>query len=50
MFLQYGDDGENKSFLLEVEWHNNYPTEAPKINLDIFYNKHMFVYIYLYCI
>lgn len=41
--FQYGDDGDNKSFLLEVEWHSNYPTEAPRINLDMFYNKHMFV-------
>jgi len=38
---KYGEDSDNKSFLLEVEWHNNYPNEAPKINLDTFYNKHI---------
>jgi len=38
---KYGEDGDNKSFLLEVEWHTNYPTEAPRINLDMFYNKHI---------
>ncbi|XP_050546736.1 RWD domain-containing protein 4 [Daktulosphaira vitifoliae] len=38
---KYGEDGDNKSFLLEVEWHCNYPTEAPKINLDTFYNRHI---------
>jgi len=38
---KYGEDGNNKSFLLEVEWHNNYPNEAPRINLDTFYNKHI---------
>ncbi|KAE9531649.1 hypothetical protein AGLY_010855 [Aphis glycines] len=38
---KYGEDSDNKSFLLEVEWHDNYPNEAPKINLDMFYNKHI---------
>ncbi|VVC43117.1 Hypothetical protein CINCED_3A003509 [Cinara cedri] len=38
---KYGEDGDHKSFLLEVEWHNKYPNEAPIINLDMFYNKHI---------
>ncbi|XP_050420475.1 RWD domain-containing protein 4 [Adelges cooleyi] len=38
---KYGEDDDNKSFLLEIEWHGNYPNEAPKINLDTFYNRHI---------
>jgi len=36
-----GDDGDNKSFLVEVKWTENYPDQLPDINLDAFYNKHI---------
>ncbi|CAH0748565.1 unnamed protein product [Diatraea saccharalis] len=33
-------DGD-KSFILEISWGPNYPTEKPKLNMDIFYNQHI---------
>ena len=39
--FQYGEDGDIKSFLVEVKWTDNYPDELPNVNLDAFYNKHM---------
>ncbi|KAF2365313.1 RWD domain [Trinorchestia longiramus] len=41
--FQYKFDtfGEGKNFVLEVRWGKNYPEEAPEINMDIFYNKHI---------
>ncbi|XP_045473546.1 RWD domain-containing protein 4 [Harmonia axyridis] len=38
---KYGENESIKSFLLEIEWTENYPEELPKINLDTFYNKHV---------
>ncbi|XP_049790632.1 RWD domain-containing protein 4 isoform X1 [Schistocerca nitens] len=38
---KYGDDGDPKTFLLEISWGETYPTEKPKINMDTFYNKHI---------
>ncbi|XP_043232717.1 RWD domain-containing protein 4-like isoform X1 [Amphibalanus amphitrite] len=38
---KYGEDGDIKSFLVEVKWTENYPDELPNINLDAFYNKHI---------
>ncbi|XP_044753794.1 RWD domain-containing protein 4 [Coccinella septempunctata] len=38
---KYGENESIKSFLLEIEWTENYPEELPKINLDAFYNKHV---------
>ena len=40
-FFQYGENGETKSFLLELEWGVEYPDVAPNINLELFYNKHL---------
>lgn len=39
--FQYGESDTTKSFLLEIQWGEKYPNEAPKINMDTFYNKHM---------
>ncbi|XP_054268420.1 RWD domain-containing protein 4 [Macrosteles quadrilineatus] len=38
---KYGNDGEPKSFLLEISWGKTYPTEKPNVNLNTFYNKHI---------
>ncbi|XP_005111927.1 RWD domain-containing protein 4 [Aplysia californica] len=38
---KYGEDGSNKSFLVEVAWPSDYPEVLPEINLDVFYNKHV---------
>uniref|UniRef100_A0A2P2I160 RWD domain-containing protein 4-like n=1 Tax=Hirondellea gigas TaxID=1518452 RepID=A0A2P2I160_9CRUS len=38
---KYNEGGENKNFVLEIRWVGNYPEEAPEINMDIFYNKHI---------
>ncbi|XP_037068428.1 RWD domain-containing protein 4-like [Pollicipes pollicipes] len=38
---KFGDDGENKSFLVEVKWTDSYPDELPNVNLDAFYNNHI---------
>ena len=44
ILFQVGDEGDTKkSFLIEVEWLGTYPDEAPKINMDIFFNEHMYV-------
>ena len=39
--FQYGEEGNHRSFVVEVEWVGDYPDVAPKLNLDLFYNKHM---------
>merc|ERR1712156_1399982 len=38
---KYGEDGTSRSFILEICWGPDYPTEMPDINLDSFYNKHI---------
>ncbi|KAL1140674.1 hypothetical protein AAG570_000604 [Ranatra chinensis] len=38
---KFGDDGDPKSFLLEISWGETYPSEKPLINMDTFYNKHI---------
>ncbi|XP_042871325.1 RWD domain-containing protein 4-like [Penaeus japonicus] len=38
---KYGEEGENRSFLVEISWGADYPDDAPSINLDLFYNKHI---------
>ncbi|KHJ99835.1 RWD domain protein [Oesophagostomum dentatum] len=37
---KFGAD-TTKSFVLEIEWPSDYPTVAPKINMDVFYNSHI---------
>ncbi|CAH1802154.1 unnamed protein product [Owenia fusiformis] len=36
-----GEHEHHKSFLVEVQWGEQYPEELPSINLDAFYNKHV---------
>ncbi|XP_028414147.1 RWD domain-containing protein 4-like [Dendronephthya gigantea] len=38
---RFGESGESKSFLLEVQWTDTYPECLPSINLNAFYNKHL---------
>ncbi|RZF41416.1 hypothetical protein LSTR_LSTR000130 [Laodelphax striatellus] len=38
---KFGEDGDPKSFLLEISWGENYPDEKPEVNMDAFYNKHI---------
>lgn len=38
---KYGQENDPKSFLLEVSWNADYPSEKPHINMDTFYNKHL---------
>lgn len=38
---KYGEDGNYRSFLLELKWTPNYPEEDPAVNLGAFYNKHI---------
>ena len=41
--IQYklGEDGTAKSFILEINWTDEYPEVLPDISLDAFYNKHI---------
>ncbi|XP_044271498.1 RWD domain-containing protein 4 [Tribolium madens] len=38
---KFGESDAMKSFLLEIQWGEKYPNEAPKVNMDTFYNKHI---------
>ncbi|XP_011308972.1 RWD domain-containing protein 4 [Fopius arisanus] len=38
---KFGDDNDPRSFLVEIIWSDNYPTEKPTINMETFYNKHI---------
>uniref|UniRef100_A0A1B6C7P6 RWD domain-containing protein n=1 Tax=Clastoptera arizonana TaxID=38151 RepID=A0A1B6C7P6_9HEMI len=38
---KYGEDGQYKSFLLEISWGKNYPMEKPAVSMNAFYNKHL---------
>jgi len=38
---KYGENAKSRSFVLEISWNSNYPTEAPDVNLDAFYNNHL---------
>ena len=38
---RFGELGESKSFVLEVQWPDMYPECLPHINLNAFYNKHI---------
>lgn len=41
LIFQYGTDGDEQTFLIELSWGNEYPNELPKINLNMFYNQHL---------
>lgn len=38
---KYDEEGNNRSFLVEISWGADYPDQIPTINLDLFYNKHL---------
>lgn len=38
---KYGEDGQSRSFILDLSWGPEYPNEAPKLSLDTFYNDHI---------
>ncbi|KAM7351193.1 RWD domain-containing protein 4 [Cochliomyia hominivorax] len=38
---KYGEDNDYKSFLVEIQWGENYPNELPNINMDTFYNRNL---------
>ncbi|XP_040581540.1 RWD domain-containing protein 4 [Lepeophtheirus salmonis] len=38
---KYGEDGSNRSFLLEIGWPEEYPNDAPDLSMDTFYNAHL---------
>uniref|UniRef100_A0A8R1U1L9 RWD domain-containing protein n=1 Tax=Onchocerca volvulus TaxID=6282 RepID=A0A8R1U1L9_ONCVO len=38
---KFGQDGDCKSFILEISWPDTYPKTVPDISLDLFYNRHI---------
>ncbi|KAH8282546.1 hypothetical protein KR054_008335 [Drosophila jambulina] len=38
---KYGEEDNFKSFLVELQWGENYPDEAPTINMNTFYNRNL---------
>ncbi|KAH8413251.1 hypothetical protein KR009_009193 [Drosophila setifemur] len=38
---KYGEEDSYKSFLVELKWGDNYPDEAPTINMSPFYNRNL---------
>ncbi|XP_034472378.1 RWD domain-containing protein 4 [Drosophila innubila] len=38
---KYGEEDNYKSFLVELKWGENYPDEAPTINMNTFYNRNL---------
>ncbi|XP_065355664.1 RWD domain-containing protein 4 [Calliphora vicina] len=38
---KYGEENNYKSFLVEIQWGENYPNELPTINMDTFYNRNI---------
>lgn len=38
---KFGEDNNPKSFLLEISWGDDYPSQKPTINMETFYNKHI---------
>ncbi|KAK3083645.1 hypothetical protein FSP39_000755 [Pinctada imbricata] len=38
---KYGEDGNHRSFIVEISWTDTYPDDGPQINLNTFYNKHI---------
>ncbi|XP_062607499.1 RWD domain-containing protein 4-like [Saccostrea cucullata] len=39
---KYGEDGSYRAFNVEIVWSEEYPEKEPKVNLDTFYNKHIY--------
>lgn len=40
-YFQYGTEADEHTFLVELDWGDEYPNEAPKINMNVFYNQHL---------
>lgn len=40
-FFQYGEENDQKSFLVELTWGAEYPNVLPTINVDMFYNRNL---------
>ncbi|XP_014280967.1 RWD domain-containing protein 4 [Halyomorpha halys] len=38
---KFGEEGDPRSFLLEIVWGKEYPNEVPNVNMNTFYNKHI---------
>jgi len=38
---KFGEDSTSRSFILEICWGSEYPSELPEISLESFYNKHL---------
>lgn len=38
---KFGEAGTLKSFILEIKWTEEYPSELPALSLESFYNKHL---------
>ena len=38
---QVGEAGEPKSFIIELKWPKDYPSQLPIIHLDNFFNNHL---------
>ena len=36
-----GEDGAQKSFILQLTWGQEYPNQAPEISVESFYNRHL---------
>lgn len=41
---RYGETDTVKSFLMEISWPDGYPNDLPNVNLDLFYNRNLYVY------
>ncbi|XP_048753247.2 RWD domain-containing protein 4-like [Ostrea edulis] len=39
---KYGEDGSYRAFNVELVWREDYPETEPLVNVDTFYNKHIF--------
>ena len=38
---KFGEVGTLKTFILEIKWTDEYPSELPALSLESFYNKHL---------
>ncbi|KAH8376125.1 RWD domain-containing protein 4 [Drosophila serrata] len=38
---KYGEEDNYKTFLVELQWGENYPDEPPTINMNTFYNRNL---------
>jgi len=38
---KFGEENTLKTFILEIKWTENYPSELPQFSLDLFYNNNL---------